>query len=517
MGVTVSGMALRPTNVSPVDVSEIASRVGARLAPPTAEVPLTGATVDSRGVLRGDLFGALPGATAHGASFATSAVAAGAAAILTDEEGLALADRAGVPVVVSADPRRALGPASAVIYGNPSHALTLIGITGTNGKTTTTYFVDAALRRLHAKTGLLGTVEMRVGDESVPAIRTTVEAPAFQAVLARMLEVGITAATTEVSSHALELGRVGGSRFTVAAFTNLQWDHLDFHPTMEDYFLAKARLFTPELSQRGVVCVDDEWGARLASEASIPVTRVVTRSEAGKADWRVSDVRLAADGVGSDFLLVGPGGESVAASSPLPAHINVSNAAVAIIVAVEAGVPLSDAVAGVASAPGVPGRMQRVLERDAQTPLAIVDYAHTPDALERALEGARSVTPGRLISVFGAGGDRDAGKRPEFGKVAAALADVVVVTDDNPRSEEPGQIREEILAGLHQARSDMAGVHEVAPREDAIRFALALAEPEDTILLSGKGHEDYQDIAGTRHRFSDPEELREALAESRKP
>jgi UDP-N-acetylmuramoyl-L-alanyl-D-glutamate--2,6-diaminopimelate ligase len=403
-----------------------------------------------------------------------------------------------------------------VIYGDPSLAMTLIGITGTNGKTTTTYFVDAALRRRHAKTGLLGTVEMRVGDESVPAVRTTVEAPAYQAILARMREVGVTAATAEVSSHALELGRVAGSRFAVAAFTNLQWDHLDFHPTMEDYFLAKASLFTPELSERGVVCVDDEWGVRLAREARIPVVRVATRPEAGQADWTVVDARVATDGVGSDFALIGPGGERVEASSPLPAHINVSNAAVAIIVALEARVPLADAVAGVAEAPGVPGRMQRVLERDARTPLAIVDYAHTPDALERALEGARSVTPGRLISVFGAGGDRDTGKRPQFGKVAAALADLIVVTDDNPRSEDPRAIRAEILAGLREARPDMDGVHEVAPRQDAIRFALALAAPADTILLSGKGHEDYQEVAGERHHFSDPEQLLEALAEGRK-
>jgi UDP-N-acetylmuramoyl-L-alanyl-D-glutamate--2,6-diaminopimelate ligase len=356
---------------------------------------------------------------------------------------------------------------------------------------------------------------MRIGGESLPAVRTTVEAPAFQAMLARMLEVGVSAATMEVSSHALELGRVAGSHFAVAAFSNLQWDHLDFHPTMEDYFRAKARLFTPELSERGVVCVDDEWGARLAKEASIPLVRVATRPEAGAAEWTVADTRLAADGVGTDFALVGSAGERIEASSPLPAHINVSNAALAIVVAIEAGVPVAEAVAGVASTPGVPGRMQRVLSRDAETPLAIVDYAHTPDALERALEGARTVTPGRLISVFGAGGDRDTGKRPQFGKVAAALADVIVVTDDNPRSEEPAAIREGILAGLRRERPSMRDVHEVAPREDAIRFALALAAPGDTILLSGKGHEDYQEVAGVKHHFSDPEALLAALAESR--
>ncbi len=507
-------MAVRPTRVGPVPASEVAARAGARLDPRGANVSLTGATVDSRGVLPGDLFGAVPGFSTHGATFASAAVAAGAAAVLTDTQGAALASPTGVPVMVSDDPRQALGLASAAIYGDPSRALTLIGITGTNGKTTTTYFIDAALRRVHAKTGLLGTVEMRIGGESLPAVRTTVEAPAFQAILARMLEVGVSAATMEVSSHALELGRVAGSHFAVAAFSNLQRDHLDFHPTMEDYFRAKARLFTPELSERGVVCVDDEWGVRLAKEASIPIVRLATRPEGGAAEWRVGDMRLAADGVGTDFVLVGPAGERITASSPLPARINVSNAALAVIVAIEAGVPLAEAVAGVASAPGVPGRMQRILERDAETPLAIVDYAHTPDALERALEGARTVTPGRLISVFGAGGDRDTGKRPQFGKVAAALADVVVVTDDNPRSEEPGAIREGILAGLRQERPSMRDVHEVAPREDAIRFALALAAPGDTILLSGKGHEDYQEVAGVKHPFSDPEELLKALAES---
>ncbi|HEX7589714.1 MAG TPA: UDP-N-acetylmuramoyl-L-alanyl-D-glutamate--2,6-diaminopimelate ligase [Demequinaceae bacterium] len=507
-------MAVRPTHVDPVPASKVASRAGARLDPPDANVGLTGATVDSRGVLPGDLFGAIPGFSTHGATFAAAAVAAGAAAVLTDTQGAALASPTGVPVIVSDDPRRALGLASAAIYGDPSRALTLIGVTGTNGKTTTAYFIDAALRRVHAKTGLLGTVEMRIGGESLPAVRTTIEAPAFQAILARMLEVGVGAATMEVSSHALELGRVAGSHFAVAAFSNLQWDHLDFHATMEDYFRAKARLFTPELAERGVVCVDDEWGVRLAKEATVPVVRVATRPEAGAAEWTVADTRLAADGVGTDFALVGPAGERIEASSPLPAHINVSNAALAIIVAIEAGVPVADAVAGVASTPGVPGRMQRVLERDAETPLAIVDYAHTPDALERALEGARTVTPGRLISVFGAGGDRDTGKRPQFGKVAGALADVVIVTDDNPRSEEPGAIREGILAGLRRERPSMRDVHEVAPREEAIRFALALAAPGDTILLSGKGHEDYQEVAGVKHHFSDQEELLKALAES---
>ncbi len=508
-------MALRPDRVLPVPLSVIAERTGARVEPPGSDATLTGAAVDNRQVVPGDLFGALPGYATHGATYAEAAAAAGAAAILTDDVGAGIAASSGLPVIVVDDPRHALGIASASVYGDPSRALTLVGVTGTNGKTTTTYFVDAALRRAHAKTGLMGTIEMRIGAEATPAVRTTVEAPVFQALLARMVESGVRAATVEVSSHALALGRVAGARFAVAAFTNLQWDHLDFHPTMDDYFVAKASLFTPELSDRGVVCVDDTWGERLAREATVPIVRVATRPEAGEAEWTVRDVRIAADGIGSDFRLDGPGGVSLEASSPLPALINVSNAALAIVTAMEAGVAPEDAVAGVASAPGVPGRMQRVLTRDDHTPLAIVDYAHTPDALERVLEGARTVTPGRLISVFGAGGDRDTAKRPNFGTVAAALADVVIVTDDNPRSEDPSVIRDEILAGLRTARPGLRDVHEIAPREDAIRAALALAAPEDTIVLSGKGHEDYQEINGVKHHFSDPEQLLAALSESR--
>jgi len=508
-------MALRPERVPPVPLTAIAERSGGHLEPSDADGVVTGATVDSRAVVVGDLFGALPGYSTHGATFAQAAADAGAAAILTDDTGARIAAPTGLPVVVVDDPRHALGLASAAVYGDPSHALTLVGVTGTNGKTTTTYFIDAALRRAHRATGLLGTIEMRIGAQSAPAVRTTVEAPVFQALLARMVEQGVGAATAEVSSHALALGRVAGTRFAVAVFTNLQWDHLDFHPTMEDYFQAKASLFTPELSERGVVCVDDEWGARLGNEAAVPVVRVATRPEASDADWTVRGVRLADDGIGSVFELAGPEGAVLEASSPLPAHINVSNAAVAIVAAISAGVPAEDAVAGVAAAPHVPGRMQRVLDRDADSPLAIVDYAHTPDALERVLIGARSVTPGRIISVFGAGGDRDTAKRPGFGSVAATLADVVIVTDDNPRSEDPASIRKAILAGVKDARPGMRDVHEIAPRDVAIREALAMAAPEDTIVLSGKGHEDYQEIDGVKHHFSDPEQLRAALAESR--
>lgn len=495
-------MALRPSHVDGLPVSTVAASAGGTFVG-DGTVMVTGATVDSRDVRRGDLFGALPGLKAHGAVFARAAVDAGAVAILTDAEGaLAVADL-GVPVVVSAQPRVAIGEASAEIYGHPTSALTLVGVTGTNGKTTTAYFIDAALRRVHAKTGVLGTVELRIGDDAVESPRTTVEAPALQALVARMVEEGCSAATTEVSSHAAALHRISGAKFAVAVFTNLQWDHLDFHGTMDNYLADKARLFEPGRSRRGVVCVDDEYGLRLANTVEIPVTTVATRTESGDADWRVENAEIGLDGVGSTFDLVGHDGQRFAAASPLPGLVNVSNAAVAIVAAIEAGVPAPDAVAGVAHAHAIPGRMERVIERSATDPLAIVDYAHTPDALTLALGGVRPITPGRLILVFGSDGDRDQGKRPVMGEIAARMADVIVLTDENPRSEDPAAIRAAIREGIQRVRPDLTDVEEVEPRWDAVGRGLEIARPGDTVIVTGKGHEPTQEIAGVFHRYND--------------
>jgi UDP-N-acetylmuramoyl-L-alanyl-D-glutamate--2,6-diaminopimelate ligase len=488
---------------------------------PASDVDVTGIAVGSADVLPGDIFVALPGLRSHGARYAAQAAQAGAVAVLTDHAGADLLSEAGVglPVLVHDGALRALtGALSAWFYGAPAEALTVVGVTGTNGKTTTTYFVDAALRQVHSTTAVVGTVELRVGDQSIESPRTTVEAPVLHGLFSLMRERGATACSMEVSSHALALERVAGLRVDVAGFTNLQRDHLDFHGDMEGYFRDKARLFAPDHAARGVVCVDDEWGVRLAAEARIPVDTVATRDDAaGMADagWRVCDATIGLDGVGSTFTLTGPDGERVDAASPLPGLVNVSNAALAIVLAHRAGVPLGAAVAGIAGAHAIPGRMERVVERGDGWPLCLVDYAHTPDALVLALEAVRPITPGRLVLVLGSDGDRDRGKRPIMGQIAARLADVVVVTDENPRSEPPASIRAAILEGVRSERPDLADVLEVSPRADAVRAGMLLAGEQGTVIVTGKGHEPTQEIAGVFHRYNDRDVYLAVRAEGR--
>ncbi len=474
-----------------------------------------GVSMASDDVQAGDLFVAVPGFTVHGARFAAAAVDAGASAVLTDEAGRRLASADGVadrvPVLVAEDPRALAGPVAAWVHGDPAAGMVTVGVTGTNGKTTTTYFVDAALRAVHPVTAVLGTVELRIGDEAVESPRTTVEAPVLQAIVALAAERGATAMSTEVSSHALALGRVRGLVFDVVGFTNLQRDHLDFHGDMETYFADKSRLFAPDQARRGVVVVDDEWGRRLAAAAPIPVETVATHvgDPAGEtADWAVVEAQIGLDGVGSSFVLRGPDGVRHPAASPLPGLVNVSNAAAAVVLAHAAGVPLAVAIEAVAHAHEIPGRMERVVERGNGLPLCLVDYAHTPDALVLALEAVRPITPGRLVIVLGSDGDRDRGKRPMMGQIAARLADVVVVTDENPRSEEPGSIRAAVLEGARAERPDLHDVLEVTTsRADAVRRALDLAGDEDTVIITGKGHEPTQEIAGVFHRYNDRDVL----------
>jgi UDP-N-acetylmuramoyl-L-alanyl-D-glutamate--2,6-diaminopimelate ligase len=492
-------------------VGDLASALGADLrGDGSPDVVLTsGIAMGSGDVVPGDVFVAVGGAHAHGARYASDAVAAGAVAVLTDEAGAALVAQQGlaVPVLVVADPRAVAGRAAAWVYDEPGERLVTVGVTGTNGKTTTAYFVDAALRAVHPLTAVLGTVELRIGDEAIESPRTSVEAPVLQAIAALALERGATALTTEVSSHGLALGRLRGLRFDVVAFTNLQRDHLDFHGDMEGYFAAKSLAFAPEQARAGVVVVDDEWGRRLAHEAPIPVTTVATHvgaPEGDDADWAVVEAQIGLDGVGSSFVLRDPDGVRHAAASPLPGLVNVSNAATAIVVAQAAGVPLGAAIAAIEVAHEIPGRMERVVERGDGFPLCLVDYAHTPDALVLALEAVRPITPGRLVIVLGSDGDRDRGKRPIMGAIAARLADVVVVTDENPRSEEPGSIRTAILAGALGERPGGRDVVEVTTsRADAIRHALTLAGDADTVIVTGKGHEPTQEIAGVFHRYND--------------
>jgi UDP-N-acetylmuramoyl-L-alanyl-D-glutamate--2,6-diaminopimelate ligase len=470
---------------------------------------ITGITHNSAAVRPGDLYAALPGSRHHGAEFCREAVAAGAVAVLTDPSGRDRGIACGLPVFVVADPRAQLGEVAAWVYGNPSARLSLIGVTGTSGKTSTTYLIESGLRMSGQLAGLVGGVETRVGTMVEPSGLTTPEATDLQALFALMAEQHVTAAAMEVSSHALALGRVAGTSFEVAVFTNLSQDHLDFHRDMDDYFAAKAALFTPRYARSGVVNLDDPRGRRLAQGAAIPVT---TFSAAGlsAADWRAAGVRCGADG--STFSVVGPGGVAADASVTLPGPFNVANALAAIVALVEAGVSLATAVAGVAACPGVPGRLERV-PSDADLTV-LVDYSHKPGAVEAVLSALRPVTQGSLRIVLGCGGDRDVAKRPLMGAAAAELADVAIFTSDNPRSEDPLEILREMLAGaVAVPPRDRAHVIVEPDRAAAIAMAVGGAGKGDVVLIAGKGHERGQYVKDQVIPFDDREVAARALTD----
>jgi len=471
------------------------------------DVVLQGVTHDSRAVRPGDLYAALPGAHAHGAAFTAAAVAAGAAAVLTDAAGAAmLAGAVTVPVVVTEGPRRDLAQVADWLYGQPSRRLTLLGVTGTNGKTTSAFLIDAGLRAAGHRTGLLGTVETRIGDERLDSVRTTPESADLQALFAVMVERGITAATMEVSSHALAQHRVDGLRFAGALFTNLSQDHLDYHPTMRDYFEAKAKLFEPERSAAAVIGTDPaagSWGAELAAR----VPGALTYAPDPSADWWPDDLVMSERG--STFTARGPRGVEVPVRVHLPGRFNVVNALGALALLVTAGVPAEAAAAGIGELTGVPGRMERV-ERG-QPYLALVDYAHTPDAVETVLTSVRGLIDGRLIVVLGCGGDRDRAKRPLMGAAAARLADLAFFANDNPRSEDPADILAQMSAGASRAGTSAAKVTVIPDRAEAIAAAVAEAGPGDAVVIAGKGHERGQEQHGVVAPFDDREVLAAAI------
>ncbi|WP_443071724.1 UDP-N-acetylmuramoyl-L-alanyl-D-glutamate--2,6-diaminopimelate ligase [Streptomyces sp. WMMC940] len=499
----------RPAEVHPIDLADLAARLGVE---PPGSGAVTGITHDSRAVRPGDVYAALPGARLHGADYVAQARDLGAAAILTDPTGADRAAATGLPVLVTENPRGRMGELAAEIYGRPGEALLQIGITGTSGKTTTAYLVEGGLRGAGRSTGLIGTVEMRIDEERIKSERTTPEATDLQALFAVMRERGVESVAMEVSSHALVLGRVDGCVFDVAVFNNLSPEHMEFHSGMEDYFQAKAQLFTPARARQGVVNLDDEYGQRLVTESSIPV---VTFSAEGHpdADWRADDVEVGP--LGSSFTVIGPQGERVRAQAPLPGPFNVANTLAAIVTLAVAGIDPQTAADGVAAVPGVPGRLERV---DAGQPyLAVVDYAHKTDAVESVLRSLRKVTEGRLHIVLGCGGDRDRTKRGPMGAAAARYADTAVLTSDNPRSEDPLAILAAMLAGAAEVPAHERGdVLVEADRAAAIAAAVARAAPGDTVLIAGKGHEQGQDIAGVVRPFDDRRVLREAIEHSHK-
>lgn len=504
--------APRPLQVRPVPLAELADQLGIDASGLPAEAAVTGITHDSRAVRPGDVYAALSGARLHGADFAAQAADLGAAAVLTDPDGAERAAATGLPVLVVDNPRGRMGALAATIYDEPGHSLLQIGITGTSGKTTTAYLVDGGLRAAAEKagggpTGLIGTVEMRIGDERIKSERTTPEATDLQALFAVMRERDVHSVVMEVSSHALVLGRVDGCVFDVAVFNNLSPEHMEFHSGMEDYFQAKAQLFTKARSRAGVINYDDEYGRRLIEESEVPVT---TFSAEGHPDahWRADDVEVGP--LGSTFTAIGPNGERVRAAAPIAGPFNVANALAALVALAVAGIDPQTAADGIGAVPGVPGRLERV---DVGQPyLAVVDYAHKTDAVESVLRALRKVTDGKLHAVLGCGGDRDRLKRGPMGSAVARYADTAVLTSDNPRSEDPLAILAAMLAGAAEVPTHERG--DVLVEEDrgnAIAAAVARAEPGDTVIVAGKGHEQGQDIAGVVRAFDDRQVLREAI------
>jgi UDP-N-acetylmuramoyl-L-alanyl-D-glutamate--2,6-diaminopimelate ligase len=448
---------------------------------------------DDRDVVAGTLFFCVTGFTRDGHDFAPAAVERGAVALVV-ERPLDL----GVPEIQVPDVRAAMAPAAARFSGDPTATLEVTGITGTNGKTTTAFLMRALLEAAGRQTGLLGTVKSVIGGTEHEVQRTTPEAIDLQRTFREMLDQGDVACAMEVSSHALELHRSDAIHFALAMFTNLTQDHLDFHPTMEDYFRAKRRLFTDPPPSRAVINVDDSYGRRLAAEVADPITFALDH----EASYRAEAVHTGLDG--SSFTVRAPGGERIDLHSPLRGRFNVYNVLGAFAAADALKVPVDAIVAAIETAGQVPGRLEPVEE--GQDFAVLVDYAHTPDSLENVLEAARGLTGGRLHVVFGCGGDRDRAKRPLMGEVAVRLADRVIVTSDNPRSEEPEAIIDEILVGAGQ------GVEHNPDRREAIASALAGARPGDVVVIAGKGHEQGQEFKGGRKLpFDDVTVAREAL------
>ncbi len=476
------------------DINQLLAGVeGANPAPNTS---ITGIAYRSGRVRPGDAFFCVPGFAADGHDFAAEAVERGARALVVQRR---LGGLAHVPQVVVPDTRSALAHASAAFYAHPSRDVRVAGITGTNGKTTTTYLLDSIARAAGSQTGIIGTVETRIGEERLPAGRTTPESADLQNTLSRMRDAEVDVVSMEVSSHAIDLRRVDAMHFAVAAFTNLTQDHLDYHHTVEEYFAVKRSLFTELDVAARVVNIDDAHGAGMA----LDLPDVLTVGRADDAEIRAEDEVLYADR--ATFTLATPTG-SIPVELPLAAEYNVSNALVAAGCAIALDIPLDRIAEGLAGAPQVPGRLERV---ECGQPFSVfVDYAHTPDSLEKAISAVHDVTPGRVIVVFGCGGDRDPEKRPLMGAAAGRVADMSVITSDNPRSEDPVGIILQIEDGI---RALEAAYEVEVDRRAAIARAFEQAAPGDAVLIAGKGHEDYQIFADRTIHFDDREVAREEL------
>lgn len=451
---------------------------------------------DSRKVGQGSLFVAVTGFATDGNRYIPMALEKGAVAVVTAKK-----PEADIPYILVENDRLALAQLGANWFGHPAESMTLIGVTGTNGKTSSTLLLKHVLEQtLGAKVGLIGTMENRIGDMVIPTERTTPESFDLQALFAQMRDSGCTHVVMEVSSHAIALERVGGVRFQVAAFTNLTEDHLDFHKTMENYCDTKKILFSR--CDKAVMNRDDGWFDRISQDLSCPM---LTTSVIGKAGLVAENVALYADGISFTALF---GSEKAEIKLPIPGRFTVYNALTALGIALQLGISLGDAAKALATAKGIRGRVE-VVPTPGKPYTVLIDYAHTPDGLENVLRSVRDYCKGRLIAVFGCGGDRDPIKRPIMGRIGVELSDFAVITSDNPRTEAPMAIIEDILKGVEDGMGEYSVIEN---RKKAIHYAMDIAQKNDIIVLAGKGHETYQEICGVKHHLDEREVVAEILA-----
>ena len=454
-------------------------------------ISITGVSIDSHQIEAGDLFVAVAGAKVHGATYAGNAKLNGAVAVLTDEVGAVLAT--DLPVLVVGDPRVSAGAIAAWLHKEPMRDMFSVGVTGTNGKTTVTTLLYQIAMAASRQSGLIGTVETRIGDEVIESLRTTPEAPELQSLAAVMRERHMRSVFMEVSSHAVSLNRIGGSHFDIAAFTNLSQDHLDFHADMDSYFAAKAALFTHKYADTAYINIDSSWAQKLLDIQELPVVRISRHAKS--ADWYFEGIE---NGLRSTSIAIrGTGGILIETSTKLVGDFNLDNLLMAIAISVASGIDPIDIAAITPSLTGAEGRLEKV--DLGQSYSALVDYAHSPDSVTSVLETLRKSTAGKVIAVLGCGGDRDRSKRPLMGAALLAGSDLAVFTSDNPRSEDPAQIINEMVSGLTLSSTSVIEID----RKRAIEIAVTSAVPGDVVVILGKGHESGQEIAGVKHNFDD--------------
>lgn len=481
---------IRPEISVAKQLSELGNLLGAERRM-SDDISIRGITHDSNEVISGDLFIAVPGAVRHGATFADAARRSGAVALLTDRAGAQMAP--DLPALIVADVRSAAGVASSWLYDEPMRALAAVGVTGTNGKTTITFLIHQLLMKAGRESGLIGTIETRIGQERLESSRTTPEAPELQALAAVMRERHIRHLVMEVSSHSIALKRIKGSFFKAVAFSNLTQDHLDFHPTMEHYFDTKAALFSQEYAEHAFINIDDIYGAKLAAQTNLPVTSISRTNK--RADWHY--LSFENHGKYTHFSVRGPFGILIESKSQLQGAFNFDNLLIAIAIVESLGIDPLEIAALVPQLVGAPGRLEPVSL--GQPFKALVDYAHSPDAVENVLRAVREITEGKVIAVLGCGGDRDASKRALMGRALIEGSDIAIFTSDNPRSEHPAEILAQMTSGL-TVRAPHAVIED---RKGAITEAVARAQAGDTVIILGKGHEAGQEVAGVITPFDD--------------